>query len=848
MGLCKGRNVAVQVAQDPNAQDDAQVAAEQADCPLPKRIWMFLDEDRDGNLDDQPAKCREWKWGRTDQGARGANILVRTLDDPNVDERVPLKLGWHGEGNVPEDGAWQADLKADAPARIRIFRLQNDTAENCVHGPGKTGAYRIHRDEVCAGHLRNGQSVVIYMEAVDYPASENEDQWRVKLTLTFRYNGQSHDQVVEVRIAPWIMASDLDRNEKLYIMDFSQQNQLKNGNYKVLNGTLMNDLQARAGNLEIQRVTVASKLRYLRDVMRFGTHTAAASDASCYRVVLRGNNSKTTFQIPKTGIRRADDRIGYIERGNTKETDLETGGNMVVSPPVQDYPFGRIICGSIEKGGIADWKRFFKANQIQDPLEIDTSWLLVGHSDEIVAFVPVVAGAAAGGANFRMLITSPRRAYEILKDAQVNLTELSGQHMDAEQEEIDAQRTWTAQLAEKARGNAPVDFQQFAQTRNLARPIADGNGRLAFHRFDNRGNSNQFWIHQFFLGDPLLNRLAQWPQGGRERLRVAGARYLHSLLESERGGIIGRLISPIQDTYQPYVDKAQANINNPQQWTNLQQNRLKGFLNRVIRELKRQVPLPQENLGKIHTIEIRGIHDPAKARVFLQRAGSDLFADFPSDASFRATCAELLNALDGITASLPSPTPVHPGEPGIAAIENKLLEHYRTKIANIQIQEVDGLLHANLILQIKLDKIKAFILRGLSADTDVAIPVPVLYHAAVGAQTLVADMINFVQLTQPAADARARSAGCTCVIPKPYGPVVGGHDLFQDEFQRVLDGLGITANFIDDWYEYHLDGGEIHCGTNQLPARLARKWWEKNPALVVPPLLSDSLGSPARAE
>jgi hypothetical protein len=66
---------------------------------------------------------------------------------------------------------------------------------------------------------------------------------------------------------------------------------------------------------------------------------------------------------------------------------FDDGGNLVVTPPIlPDHPHGRIVVG---RGMQKSLKRFFRAQRVQTPLvEIDTSWLRVGHVDEIVSFVP----------------------------------------------------------------------------------------------------------------------------------------------------------------------------------------------------------------------------------------------------------------------------------------------------------------------------------------------------------------------------------------------------------------------------------------------------------------------------
>jgi hypothetical protein len=58
-------------------------------------------------------------------------------------------------------------------------------------------------------------------------------------------------------------------------------------------------------------------------------------------------------------------------------------------------------------------------------------------------------------------------------------------------------------------------------------------------------------------------------------------------------------------------------------------------------------------------------------------------------------------------------------------------------------------------------------------------------------------------------------------------------DLFEAYTQMVLEDIGLTVHWIDDWYTYHRMEGEVHCGTNvkRRPPELDadsnfRQWWD----------------------
>jgi protein-arginine deiminase (PAD) len=139
-----------------------------------------------------------------------------------------------------------------------------------------------------------------------------------------------------------------------------------------------------------------------------------------------------------------DDNTGlcrhlFAAREEEEENFLDYGGNMVVTPPVaggSDFlaageagpavpahpaaPYGKILLGDGGAGSRRPWEphwRFFQAQQVQPVVPIDTSWLHVGHVDEIVAFVPAANECNVthcGGGGFAMLLAWPDLFVQIL--------------------------------------------------------------------------------------------------------------------------------------------------------------------------------------------------------------------------------------------------------------------------------------------------------------------------------------------------------------------------------------------------------------------------------------------------
>jgi protein-arginine deiminase len=64
------------------------------------------------------------------------------------------------------------------------------------------------------------------------------------------------------------------------------------------------------------------------------------------------------------------------------------------------------------------------------------------------------------------------------------------------------------------------------------------------------------------------------------------------------------------------------------------------------------------------------------------------------------------------------------------------------------------------------------------------------------------------------------------VVPNPFGPIIGGKDIFKTQLENALAPFGYTVHWVDDWDLYHRNMGEVHCGTNAYRAIPSAKWWE----------------------
>ncbi|NXE43464.1 PADI1 deiminase, partial [Ptilorrhoa leucosticta] len=63
----------------------------------------------------------------------------------------------------------------------------------------------------------------------------------------------------------------------------------------------------------------------------------------------------------------------------------------------------------------------------------------------------------------------------------------------------------------------------------------------------------------------------------------------------------------------------------------------------------------------------------------------------------------------------------------------------------------------------------------------------------------------------------------------PFGPAVGGQCCLERRVRELLEPLGLSCTFIDDFFSYHVLAGDVHCGTNVRRKPFAFKWWHVVP-------------------
>ncbi len=669
----------------------------------PPVLRMFLDADRDGTVDADPPDHKKWTWG---ENGYGAILMVMTrewADGDVVPERAPIEFDWQ---NGKADN-WQAQLSVDFPERIQIYR-DNTAGAELLLGPGRHGPLDLIADGAISTDLTAPRRVRLWMNAPDYPQSQAEADWIVKLTFKYEDAFLKRSQEAVLRITPWIMASDLDPTHTVYVrdildddltavvplVDFRMKETQQRARYV---NTLANYLAGQIGGLAtVQRMKLAAnsdEKGFMRDVMMFG-YTASPSHNRI--VYLHELEERSPLMPLTTSIQRADTNASAIQRprglaaGDRQGQD--NGGNYLVSPKRTGYEYGRIIYGDREGGGLCHAGPFLKQQRIQNPIVLDSTWLDVGHVDEFLSFVPDYGGGANPAKPFKVLIASPRLAYLMLWATARQLTFLDGADIDlAISHALAKNREYYnrslvygspdlrmdsrfAVMGDSAGPDLPAQIA-FATALNPTPPVpANADGKVIYYTTA---------VH----GDRMLTRL--WPGQDTRPLRY-----------TQDGGI-----------------------------TLLQKHRVaQSSLLELRKDIRRHLEV-------------------------------------------------------------------------LAADWRKALEEIQPKL-NV----------ARQILKVELEL----------EDADF-IEVPVMLHSSEGGKIFFdsPDCVNLLALNGGGA--------CTCLVPKPFGPVLNGEYVFEKYLGEQLRAFGLTVQFIND-LPFSLNHGEIHCGTNQRHQPLSNpRWWRHKP-------------------
>ncbi|RJE26978.1 Protein-arginine deiminase PAD [Aspergillus sclerotialis] len=68
--------------------------------------------------------------------------------------------------------------------------------------------------------------------------------------------------------------------------------------------------------------------------------------------------------------------------------------------------------------------------------------------------------------------------------------------------------------------------------------------------------------------------------------------------------------------------------------------------------------------------------------------------------------------------------------------------------------------------------------------------------------------------------------GDSFICSRAFGPIIDGKDIFQEAVEDAYSKSNVTVRFIDDFWSHHINGGDVHCGSNTL-RDMTVSWWNQ---------------------
>ncbi|XP_078498935.1 protein-arginine deiminase type-3-like isoform X2 [Lissotriton helveticus] len=388
-------------------------------------ISLQADTRRDGKVNMKNTNKSSWTWGPYGHGA----ILLVNCDKDQPDSK---------DMDNEDEGIFTCKDLEDMS--ILILKTQGPKAFFKTHGvllhvspPDSEKLGVFHQTETNSGskyrhvlgreklfyHVEyNGElEHVFYVEGLTFPDADFSGLLSISATLlevseeSFPETPVFTEEIV-FRVAPWIMTPNTLSPQEVYVCSLP------------FNQTFLEQVsdlvQGANCKLRICPPEDSRSDQWIQDEMEFGY---TESPKKCFPVVFDSPRNRGLKDFPFKKILGPD--FGYVTRepkNSLEVSSQDAFGNLEVSPPVtvrgKVYPLGRILIGNITLTNTSRRmskvvRDFLYAQQVQPPVELYVDWLLVGHVDEFMTFVP--ADSLKG---FRLLLASPSACYRLFREKQ----------------------------------------------------------------------------------------------------------------------------------------------------------------------------------------------------------------------------------------------------------------------------------------------------------------------------------------------------------------------------------------------------------------------------------------------
>ncbi|OAA76584.1 Protein-arginine deiminase [Akanthomyces lecanii RCEF 1005] len=391
---------------------------------------ILADTNRDGKVDaagksDLAGKNR---WTETSGALFLANIgdsngrcAANITTDILADDYVDYSLCHDATDNVQRNPKYLApvltlpisNLSALATGSVVVVDKTAASKVRIFLKDGANWAYVPSNYTFTAEQLRQGLNLGIDARDVRTP------EWDGRATVQFSVKDGSAEakDSVAMRVAPVLTHHHAQLAEQVFATDGWVPEEVGNRTNQFAED--LERLSAQAG-LKQPFYAVNVTDNWTQDFFEPGYTTMPGPDGP---VVLRVMIASAQKDSERNRSHRwlfrelRSDTVGAVLHRTFGGTTDSTG-NLETVPPYtfngKSYPAGRAIMGS-HSGVKPEMVKFLDAQEVQAPIEIDTTWLEVGHTDEFMQFLP-----AKSERGWVMMVDDPLAGLAILQQAQKN--------------------------------------------------------------------------------------------------------------------------------------------------------------------------------------------------------------------------------------------------------------------------------------------------------------------------------------------------------------------------------------------------------------------------------------------
>ncbi|XP_049473932.1 protein-arginine deiminase type-6 [Panthera uncia] len=396
-------------------------------------IVVSLDVDiyRSGQVEvasDRQAK-KNWVWGPsgwgaillvncspTDKGQSMDKKTTRVFFPEEIKSLSQMTLNVQGPSCTLKKYRLVLHTSKEEAEKARVYRPQKDSSSTfeVLLGPGQ----HTYTFAPLENHLKE----TFYVEAAEFPSADFSGLISYSVSLVQESPDPSipetlvYKDTVVFRVAPCVFIPSTQMPLEVYLCRELQVEGFVN--------TVM-ELSEKSNSQVASVYEDPNRLgRWLQDEMAF-CYTQAPHKTLSF--VLDTPRALTLEDFPmKYSLSPG---VGYVIQctQDHRVASMDSIGNLMVSPPVKvggkEYPLGRILIGSCfypSKEGRDMSKAlrdFLYAQRVQAPVELFSDWLMVGHIDEFMCFIPT-QDKSEGEKGFRLLLASPSSCYRLFEEKQ----------------------------------------------------------------------------------------------------------------------------------------------------------------------------------------------------------------------------------------------------------------------------------------------------------------------------------------------------------------------------------------------------------------------------------------------